>query len=125
MMGEAVTRICWAAIVAIHLYPSLPLVRPALVRRLYGVDDRGALGLLLSHRAALFAIVVVVAGWAIADPGVRGVASVVAAISMASFLALYARFGRPAGPLRTIAIVDAVGLAPLAWVTLQAWGFRA
>jgi hypothetical protein len=37
------------------------------------------------------------------------------------FLVLYLRAGAPSGPLRTIAIVDAATLLPLALVVLAAW----
>jgi len=55
------------------------------------------------------------------DPGVRRAASVVAALSMISYLIVYARAGRPEGGLRKIARVDLVGLVPLVWVGATAW----
>jgi hypothetical protein len=50
---------------------------------------------------------------------------VVVAISVVSFLWLYFRAGMPSGPLKTIALVDLVGLAPLLLVVWSAWRFGA
>jgi hypothetical protein len=50
---------------------------------------------------------------------------VVVAISVISFLWLYLRAGMPSGPLKTIALVDLVGLAPLFFVIWSAWRFGA
>ncbi len=118
---EWITRLCWLALAVIHVMPSLPAIRPAMIKSLYGIEPTGALGLLLSHRAALFAIVLIVCIWAIFAPEVRRVASVVAGVSMISFLVFYARSGYPVGGLRTVALVDLVGLIPLLWVIANAW----
>jgi hypothetical protein len=40
------------------------------------------------------------------------------------FLILYLRAGVPAGPLRTIAVVDAAALIPLLFVAASAWRAR-
>jgi hypothetical protein len=40
---------------------------------------------------------------------------------MLSFLLLYTRAGLPAGAMRTIALVDAAGLVPLAFVAVMAF----
>ena len=40
---------------------------------------------------------------------------------MVGFLIVYVRAGLPDGSLRTIALVDAVGLVPLALVAYAAW----
>jgi hypothetical protein len=121
---EIVTKLAWLALAATHAMPSLPLFRPQLVTKLYGVPAEGTLGLLLSHRAALFAIAFGLSVWALFDADVRRVASVIVGVSMASFLILYVRAGVPQGGLRTIAIIDAAGLIPLAWVAFAAWVVR-
>ena len=54
------------------------------------------------------------------DANGRQLATVLAAISMLSFLFLYYSRGRPAS-LSTIALVDLIGLAPLAWAGWHAF----
>jgi hypothetical protein len=109
------TAVAWALLAVLHLLPALALVRPSLLTTLYGVEPGSIAFLLLHHRAALFAVVVVMCLWALADPGVRRMASVAAALSMGSFILLWLGSGSPPA-LRTIAIADLVGLLPLAWV---------
>jgi hypothetical protein len=115
-----IDRLAWAGLVLVHAPPALALFRPALVTRLYGVAPGDANFLLLHHRAALFLCVVILCIWAAADPDVRRLASVVAGVSMLSFLFLWQSAGRPAA-LNTIAMVDLAGLLPLAIVTWRAW----
>jgi len=112
--------ICWLLVALVHLIPALALFRPALITRLYGVAPGSPLFLLMHHRAALFFAVLVACVWAAFDPGGRKLAAVIAAISMLSFLALYHSRGRPAA-LGTIALVDLIGLAPLAWAGWHAF----
>jgi hypothetical protein len=45
----------------------------------------------------------------------------VVGISVIGFLLVYAAAGAPEGPLRTIAVVDALALIPLAIVGWKAW----
>ena len=111
---------CWALLAAIHLIPAVALFRPAMIQTLYGVDPAAPSFVLLHHRAALFAVVVVICVAALFDPSVRRLASVAVFISMATFVMLWWNAGQPAA-LRTIAIADMVGLAPLAVVAWQAW----
>ena len=118
---EALTKIAWAILAAIHILPALPLVRPQLLERLYGVSPGGDVGLLLTHRSVLFAGVLIAAITALFDLGGRRLASVVLAVSMVGFLILYVRAGAPAGELRRIAFADLAGLAPLAFVCWRAW----
>ena len=112
--------ICWLLVGLAHLVPALALVRPALITRLYGVAPDSALFLLMHHRAALFFAVLVACVWAAFDPGGRKIATMLAAISMLSFLFLYQSYGRPA-QLTTIALVDLIGLVPLAWAGRRAF----
>ncbi|MEM7078500.1 MAG: hypothetical protein AAF513_07725 [Pseudomonadota bacterium] len=46
---EIVIKVCWALLAAIHFLPSLPLLAPAMVGRLYDVDPAGDVGVLLTH----------------------------------------------------------------------------
>lgn len=112
--------ICWLLVALVHLIPALALFRPALITRLYGVAPDSPLFLLMHHRAALFFAVLVACAWAAFDPDGRKLATVIAAISMLSFLFLYHSRGRPAS-LSTIALVDLIGLAPLAWAGWHAF----
>jgi hypothetical protein len=88
-----------------------------MIATLYGVPLGSTTFLLLHHRAALFLGVLVICVWAALRPDVRQLASVAVAISMLSFLWLYAAAGQPPA-LRQIAIVDLVGLPFLA---MAAW----
>lgn len=116
---SALVQLCWALLALIHIMPALALFRPALLTTMYGVDAGGATYLLLHHRAALFLGVVVLCIWASFDAGARSVAVVVTAISMIGFLLLYGQGGSPPA-LRTIAVVDMIGLVPLAVVAWAA-----
>ena len=116
-----IERIAWALLLAVHAIPALALFRPALLTRLYGVAAGETSFVLLHHRAALFVVVALVCGWAIADPAVRRLAVAAVGFSMVSFLWLYAGAGRPAA-LRGIAVADLAGLLPLAVVAWRAFG---
>ena len=118
---ELLTRAAWLFLAALHAVPAIVLFQPALIERLYGVSPLGAPGMLIVHRGALFLALVVAAVFALLDPAVRSMASVIVAISVVGFLVVYARAGFPAGSLRTIAIADAVALLPLGFVMLQSW----
>lgn len=113
-------RIAWLILALIHLMPALAFFRPAMIARLYRIDGQSPLFLLLHHRAALFVVVFTICVWAAFDPGARRIASVAAAISMISFLGLYWQAGSPPA-LRTIALVDLVGLPFLAIVAWRAF----
>lgn len=112
--------ISWFLLALVHLIPALALFWPALLTRLYGITPDDAVFALMHHRAALFLAVLVACIWAAFDPGGRKVATIVTAISMISFLLLYVSYGRPAS-LGTIALVDLIGLAPLAWAGWHAF----
>ncbi len=114
-------RIAWLLLGAVHLLPAVALFRPALITRLYGVAPDSPIFLLLHHRAALFAVVLLMCLWAANDATVRPLATVAVAVSMVSFLLLYARAGSPR-PLRTIAVADLVGLPILLFAGLKAFG---
>jgi hypothetical protein len=118
---ELTTKLAWALLALIHASPAAVLFKPTVVQRLYGVEPQGTLGVLLTHRGALFLAIVVACLFGVLDPGARRAASAVVAISVVGFLAVYALGGTPAGPLRTVAVVDAVALLPLLWVVVMAW----
>jgi hypothetical protein len=109
--------ICWGVLGLIHLLPALALFRPSMITTLYGIPSGSAEFLLLQHRASLFLGVLLVCVWAALRPEVRQLASVVVAMSMLSFLWLYAAAGQPL-VLRQIAIVDLLGLPFLATAAL-------
>ncbi|MBC7636399.1 MAG: hypothetical protein H7251_12430 [Acetobacteraceae bacterium] len=109
--------ICWGVLGLIHLLPAVALFRPSMISALYGVPSGSAAFLLLHHRAALFLCVLLICIWAALRSDVRPLASVVVAISMISFLWLYAAAGQPMA-LRQIAIADLAGLPFLA---ITAW----
>lgn len=116
-----IAAICWGVLGLIHLLPALALFRPAMIGALYGVEAGSTTFLLLHHRAALFLAVLIVCWWAALRPEVRPMASVVVAVSMISFLWLFAAAGQPPA-LRQIAVADLVGLpflAVAAWMAFQ------
>lgn len=118
---EIATKIAWLLLAAVHVSPAAVLFRPSLVQTLYGASPYGPAGLLLTHRGAIFLAIVVAALWAAFDPSVRRLASVLVGITVILFLLLYVRAGLPDGPLRKIATVDALALAPLLLVAWSAW----
>lgn len=118
---EITTKIAWLLLAAAHASPAAVLFRPGLMEQLYGTSPEGATGLLLTHRGAVFLAILVASTWAAFDPSVRRMAAVLVAISVVGFLLLYARAGLPDGPLRKIAIVDSLALAPLLLVAWGAW----
>ena len=114
-------KIAWVLLALIHAAPAAVLFVPGAITRLYGVSPGGDVGVLLIHRGALFFAIVALCLFALFDPTARRAASVTVAISVLGFLGVYARAGFPAGPLRSIALVDLVAVAPLAVVLTGAW----
>ena len=113
-------RLAWFLLALIHALPAIALVRPSLLTTLYGVDPASPAYVLLWHRAALFAVILLICCWAAVRPEVRKLASVAVAISMIGFLLIYWAQGSPPN-LRTIAIADLVGLPLLAFVGWNAF----
>ena len=105
----------FAFLAAIHLLPAIAAVFPRQIQRLYGVEpaDR-TLVTLLQHRAMLLGLVgfgFLAAAFRVDEIGWH--AWLLGAASMISFL-LFAVINRQlTGPLRLIAIVDAIGLITL------------
>ena len=118
---ERLVVICWLILAAVHASPAAVLFKPALTQALYGVPPTGPTGLLVVHRGALFLAVFVVAVFAAFSPDARKAATLVVGISLVGFLTVYMMSGAPQGPIRTIAVVDALALLPLAYVTWSAW----
>lgn len=115
-------RLAWLLLALIHALPAIALVRPSLLTTLYGVDPTTSVYALLWHRAALFAVILLICCWAAFRPEVRRLAVVALAISMLGFLIIYSRQGMPAS-LSWIAIADLIGLPLLAFAAWNA--FRA
>jgi hypothetical protein len=118
---ESFTKAAWVALALVHAAPAAALFVPGLIRRLYQVEPKGDLGVLLTHRGALFFAIFAACMLGAFDPLARRALTIVVSISMVSFLWIYAQAGMPAGALRTIAQVDLIGLAPLAFVLFAAW----
>ncbi|MEO1044488.1 MAG: hypothetical protein AAFX04_03505 [Pseudomonadota bacterium] len=113
-------RICWGVLALIHLAPFAALFAPSMIERLYAVAPGSGAFPLLHHRAALFGCVVIACAWATFDPSVRQLAAVVTALSVLSFLAIYAMNGMSPS-LRTIAVADMTGLPFLAYAAWRAF----
>ena len=113
-------RVAWLLLALLHLSPAMALVRPAIIETLYGVTRDTAAFPLVQHRAALFAAIVAICLWAMADPDVRRLASVACVISMLSFLLLYQMAGRPRA-LRTVALADLLFLPILGFAGWRAF----
>ncbi len=114
------TSICWVVLAVVHAMPALALFRPTLILEVYGVEAESSTFLLLHHRAALFLVIFVICAWAIFRPETRQLATVSVSISMLSFLLLYWLGGSPLA-LRSVAIVDLIGLPFLVFAGWQAF----
>jgi hypothetical protein len=113
-------RLAWLLLGLIHALPAIALIRPSLLTTLYGVDPTSPAYTLLWHRAALFAVVLLICCWAAFRPEVRRLAAVAVAISMVGFLMIFWIQGMPAN-LQAIAIADAIGLPILAFAGWSAF----
>jgi hypothetical protein len=118
-------KLAWATLALIHVSPAAALFSPNLVRALYGIDANATLGVLITHRGALFLAVVIACIFALFDPNASRLASTVVALSIIGFLIVYAKAKFPDGALRTVALVDLFALIPLALVLFAAWRPRA
>lgn len=118
---EILVKAAWSLLALVHVAPATALFAPGALRRLYGIEPEGDLGVLMTHRGALFLALVALCVVAVVDPSVRRAAGLAISISVLGFLVVYARAGAPRGPLRRIALVDVVALIPLAVVLVAAW----
>ena len=113
-------RIAWGILALLHLMPALALFRPSLIEALYGVEPTDPSFLLLHHRAALFAVILMLCIWAAVDADVRRVAAVATGLSMISFLYLYWANGMPLA-FRSIALADLIGAPVLLFAAWRAF----
>ncbi len=113
--------ILWFILAAVHAMPALAFFRSAQMQALYRVGPDNPLFLLMHHRAALFLAVFAACVIAAFHPPSRPLACVVTAISMLAFLFLWWRAGFPP-QLKTIAMVDLVGLPALVLAAASAFG---
>ena len=111
----------WLVLLLIHATPAVAAFSKRLCVQMYAVDETPGLGVVLAHRGVLFLAVALACFIAAQDPPSRPLATVVTGTSLLGFLALYAKAGFPKGPLQGIALVDLVGVPPLALVTADAW----
>jgi hypothetical protein len=112
--------LAWLALVLVHTPPALATFSPQMRKRMYGVDDSGSLGPILVHRGVLFLAVASVCALAAFNAEARVAALLVTSISLLGFLIVYA-IARAPKRLRTIALVDAIALIPLALVGADVW----
>lgn len=112
--------LAWLALMLVHTPPALATFSAKLRQRMYGVEEGGPLGVILTHRGVLFLAVAAVCVLAAFVPGARIAAGLVVSISVLGFLVTYLLNGSPK-QLRTIALVDAIALAPLALVLIDVW----
>jgi hypothetical protein len=119
VIPEVVEKLSWPLLALIHVPPASVCVAPALVRRLYGVEASSDIGILLAHRGVLFLTIVIACVIAALDVTARPLACVLVALSTIGFLVIYARAGRPTGPLQSIAMADTAALLPLLYVIVR------
>ncbi len=112
--------VAWIALALVHTPPALATFSPQMRKRMYGVDDNGPLGIILVHRGVLFLAVASACVLAALNVEARTAAVLVTSISVIGFLIAYVLHGAPKR-LRTIALVDAVALIPLAIVGFDVW----
>jgi hypothetical protein len=118
---EPAVKLAWFLLGLLHVPPAATAVSPRLVQRLYGVAPSGDLELLVMHRGVLFCAIVTSCVLGAFDPAVRRALGVVVGTTMVGYLLLYWRAGMPTGPLRVVAFMDLLGLAPLAFALWSAW----
>ena len=107
----------FAFLAVIHILPAVAAVAPSRLVSLYGIDAQdSALVTLLKHRAVLLGLVGLGFAAAAFHPGhaIAWHAALLGGASMISFLIIAAFNRELSGSLKTIAIVDAIGILPLA-----------
>lgn len=109
-----IVALAWLALVLVHAPAALATFSAPMRKRMYGVDS-GPLDLMLAHRGVLFLAVASVCALAAFSSEARLAAALVTSISVIGFLIGYVLGGLPKR-LRTIALVDAAALLPLAIV---------
>ncbi len=112
--------VAWLVLALVHTPAALATFSASLRKRMYGVDDGGPLGVILTHRGVLFLAVACVCVLAAFNADARAAALLATTISVVGFLLTYVVQGAPRR-LRTIAFVDVLALIPLAIVALDVW----
>jgi hypothetical protein len=115
-----VVALAWLALALLHVMPAAAAFSPRLRQRMYGVTEDANLAVILTHRGVLFLAVAAGCTYAAFDPASRQLAAIVAGISVLGFLLIYAVSGMPKR-LRSIALIDVIAVAPLAWAAGEAW----
>jgi hypothetical protein len=116
-----IDKLAWTVLALIHTLPALAFFVPALITRMYGVEQGTANFALMHHRAALFMVIVALCIWSAFRPEVRLLSAVCVGFSMVSFLGIWCLSGSPSS-IRSIAIADIIGLPFLAaalWSALR------
>lgn len=119
MKREYLVRTLLLLVGLLNLLPAAVAFDPARSLGLYGIAlDDAALGVVMRHRALLLGAVgvgLIVAAW---RAGWRPPALALAFCSKIGFLACYALYRMPAGPLQRVALADVVALVLLVAVVL-------
>ena len=98
----------------IHFLPAIAAVAPAQLSALYGIEPSNkTLITLLQHRAILLGLVGGAFACAAHMPALRWPVLIGGTISMIGFILIAALNSELGGPLRRIAIVDAIGVPAL------------
>ncbi len=115
----------FVALAVLHAPAAVGALSPDTLVSLYGpAAGEAEMRVVLQHRGTLFALVTLGCLVAAARPRWRDGVAILTGWSMAAFLGLYLVAGAPAGPLRKIAIADALGLALLAALAIALWRER-
>jgi len=106
----------------IHALPAMALIAPARLSSLYGFEaGDSVLTTLSQHRALLFGVFAAALVYAIIAPSVRVPVLIGATISMGGFLLIAIVRGETSGALRSIVIVDVIGLIIAAVAAAILW----
>lgn len=112
----------FGALAVIHALPAMAVLAPARLSSLYGFEvSDSVLTTLLQHRALLFGILAAALIYAIFTPSVRWPVLIGAVVSMGGFLLIAMIRGETSGVLRSIVIVDIVGLMIAALAAVILW----
>lgn len=112
----------FGALALIHALPAMAVIAPARLSSLYGFDASDTvLTTLLQHRALLFAILSAALIYAIFIPSVRWPVLIGAIVSMGGFLVIALARSEMSGALRSIVVVDVIGLVIAALSVVCLW----
>lgn len=112
----------FGALALIHALPAMAVIAPARLSSLYGFDASDTvLTTLLQHRALLFGILSAALIYAIFIPSVRWPVLIGAIVSMGGFLVIALARSEMSGALRSIVVVDVIGLVIAALSVVCLW----